>query len=82
MLGGQLGGLVNPRLEFCAQSAPAGHVIAQHQQQPEVQGWAHSAPVVIPHQGQHMTASESQKHGQKPANASRTIQWLGGLCPH
>ena len=43
MLGGQLGGLINARLELCAESAPAGHVIAQHQQQPEVQGWAHPA---------------------------------------
>ena len=48
MLGGQLGGLINARLELRAQGAPAGHVIAQHQQQPEVQGWAHPATAVIP----------------------------------
>ena len=47
MLGGQLGGLINARLELCAQSAPTGHVIAQHQQQPEVQGWAHPAITAI-----------------------------------
>ena len=43
MLGGQLGGLIDARLELRAQGAPAGHVIAQHQQQPEVQSWAHPA---------------------------------------
>ena len=41
MLGGEVGGLINARLELSPQCAPAGDVIAEHEQEPEVQCGPH-----------------------------------------
>ena len=82
MLGGQLGGLINARLELCAQSAPTGHVIAQHQQQPEVQGWAHPAMTAIIALKTHACQPQSHSSTVKElANASRTTP-MTLISPH
>lgn len=41
MLGREVGGLIDARLELGPQCAPAGNVIAEHEQEPEVQRGPH-----------------------------------------
>ena len=83
VLGGQLGCLIDARLKLRSQSAPARNVIAEHQQEPQVQSRAHPAAMRDDWsylQGRDLRNAEAMHGGLSAGFSCRVVQWQLQHC--